>query len=537
MNDGKSGVGVQFLGKLIRNGYFWIVLVSTSVVQFLNAFTAILTQKSLDSATAGAGRQLVFWLVLYVVVFEIILLGEFLKNYYRTKILVQLEVSYKSRFVENLLQQETYHFNQKTSSQYTSTLTKEIDVVVEEFYDNFFLLFQGSCGLLFNLLALRFLDPVLMMIVFVTNIFPLLLPFLFKNRLSGNKHIYLVKNDGVNDTFLDLIAGHSVLKNFGREHVFLNLFKKKLTTYRQASLKMEFWENISDNVTGQALYLSAVLILGVGSFRVLAGSITLGTVIAVIQIGDSLISPIHTISDSLRGMLTTRNVTKKVEAELSQQQALEKNSSLVTSEQEAIVLSHVSYQTTERTILSDVNLTFTLGKKYLLLGESGTGKSTLLHLLNGDLQPNEGEILFPKKFQSSDLLLLAQDAYLFHLNLHDNLLLFDEEVDVNLSQILQAMKLADLSLTQELTNRQALSGGQKQRVALARGLIHQSKVLLLDEVTSALDAETQLTVEKYVFDHYQGTIITVSHHLLPEIKEAYDEILQLKDGKIFPVQG
>ena len=201
----------------------------------------------------------------------------------------------------------------------------------------------------------------------------------------------------------------------------------------------------------------------------------------------------------------------------------------------------------ERKALDNINITFDKNKKYAIVGESGSGKSTLIKLLMRYYNDYEGKIsidnLNIKNIYSSDLYknisMIQQNIFMFDDSIKENIRLYSNHDD---KDILDACKRSGLdkllnklpnginSLVGENGNK--LSGGEKQRIAIARALINNTQILILDESTSALDNETAYNLENSLLNLENLTLITVTHKLIKNILNRYDEIIVMKNGKI-----
>ena len=196
-------------------------------------------------------------------------------------------------------------------------------------------------------------------------------------------------------------------------------------------------------------------------------------------------------------------------------------------------------------ILHDINITFDAGKKYAVVGASGSGKSTLLNLLIAGHGNYSGQICYDgyeiKNINSESLYdmvsIIQQNVFVFNASIRDNITMFHEfpkaEVD-------RAIKLSGLSkLIEERgeeyfcgENGSGLSGGEKQRISIARSLLKKSRVLLVDEATAALDAETASQVLDAILGLDDITSIVVTHSLDERLLKQYDGIITLKNGSI-----
>lgn len=212
---------------------------------------------------------------------------------------------------------------------------------------------------------------------------------------------------------------------------------------------------------------------------------------------------------------------------------------------DTISLRNVSfaYPGDEKKVLVDINLDIQKGKKYLIVGESGGGKTTLINVLCGNFTPQNGEILVDGKIHMKTSTFLKnltavvwQNIFLFNESIAENIMMGDENNE-KLDIIINKACIDDLIMEKGKdyfvgSNGDLLSGGQKQRIAIARALYAQKEILALDEGTSALDPKTAKEIEKDILQKKGLTVISICHHVNPEMQKLYDVTWEVKEGKI-----
>lgn len=212
-----------------------------------------------------------------------------------------------------------------------------------------------------------------------------------------------------------------------------------------------------------------------------------------------------------------------------------------------LLCKDVGFKDGEQTILKEINIEIERGECLSIVGASGSGKSTLLKLFSDLISPTTGSLFYEgKSYHTYDPIQLRrkisyciQLPCLFGQTVYDNLA-FAYEVrkespsKEKMKQVLESFGLAEDYLYKEVS---ILSGGEKQRVCLARTLMHTPDVLLLDEVTSALDSDTKRVIEAYIKElNKQGvTIIWVTHDL-EQSETFFNRRLTVKEGKIEKVE-
>ncbi|WP_414044699.1 ATP-binding cassette domain-containing protein [Macrococcus equi] len=209
-----------------------------------------------------------------------------------------------------------------------------------------------------------------------------------------------------------------------------------------------------------------------------------------------------------------------------------------------IALEHVYFKINDKTIINNVTTTFESGKITALIGPSGSGKTTLLKMINGLLSPTSGEIFFDSQsIMQLDLVklkkqigLALQSAPMIQGTVYDNLNLPKQIFNEKLSRddalnLLNALNLDTIALEQ---NVKELSGGQRQRLSIARTLVNQPKVLLLDEITSSLDPRSVREVESLIQkinSDFNVSVIWITHDVDQASRAAHNYCM-LKSGEI-----
>ena len=303
-------------------------------------------------------------------------------------------------------------------------------------------------------------------------------------------------------------------------------------------------------IRGFSLSFSVTIYLGVlllGGYLMYKKSITVGTAIIIIQLSTHIVGPVKLSISLINQIRSVAMIADKIEEILEDTHDDFENTKLENFSK-SICIENLNFSyTEERKALDNINITFDKNKKYAIVGESGSGKSTLIKLLMRYYNDYEGKIsidnLNIKNIYSSDLYknisMIQQNIFMFDDSIKENIRLYSNHDD---KDILDACKRSGLdkllnklpnginSLVGENGNK--LSGGEKQRIAIARALINNTQILILDESTSALDNETAYNLENSLLNLENLTLITVTHKLIKNILNRYDEIIVMKNGKI-----
>ncbi len=347
---------------------------------------------------------------------------------------------------------------------------------------------------------------------------------------------------------LQVLAGIETLKSMGAErraterwtHLFVDELNVSLARGRLTAL--------FDSLLYALELASPLLILGFGALEVMAGELTLGTMLAVSALAVGFLGPLSTLVRQAVQLQTMSSYLERIEDVLgnaSEQESSERQPTRPLRGK--IRLENVSYRYSAPAplVVKDVSLTIEPGSLVAIVGPSGAGKSSLAHLLVGLFEPSAGRILFDEvdarhldlRSLRRQLGIVPQDPAFFGMSLRENISLGNPELP--LARVIEAARRAQIhadiaampmGYDTVLADRGAsLSGGQRQRLALARALVHQPAILLLDEATNALDTVTEQAVHRELAS-MSNTRVVISHRL--STVAGADLILVMKGGEI-----
>lgn len=334
------------------------------------------------------------------------------------------------------------------------------------------------------------------------------------------------------------LGGLTVLKYFGHQKDFksrigqasdeLEMQRYRYVKYQgKAALRMKAVNAVAGLVNNLVLF-------GMCAFRMIPAEIFFGGGNLTNQVKEAILS----LSELRIALEGAKPYFEKMTYKEEQKTKLCK----LPSVQEEIEVRDLGFSYPGHSVFEHLNLHFQIGGKYAIVGNSGCGKTTLLKLLLGWLHTDDGEILFdkvnascydPKSF-CEQMAYIEQNIFLFHTTIRENITLGSDFSEEQMERALKkSALLADIPVfengleTDVGENGRNLSGGQRQRIAVARALIHNRKILIMDEGTSALDRENAKQIEEALLEEPEITLILVSHHLDEKEKRRYTKVYQL----------
>ena len=451
----------------------------------------------------------------------------------------------KQFYREKVLDYVFYKNNEKLSSEkeaeFLSVFNNDIPMVCNDFYDTILNIVYSCLTILFSLFALAKINIIITLIVVFNFVGLAIVPLVFKKSLQKKKNQISSTLKTLNVKLKDSIFCIPLVKTYRADQEILErvaLAGKQANDADYQYTKTQENANLSSMIIG---YLNDFLVLILGVYLIFMGKITVGSLLAIIQISGLIANPITTLSYHINMIYSVKPIKKKL-CDMVQEailQSTRKPKDRHVSQASKIELKDVSVIRDGQLILDRVNLTLNRGKRYLILGENGSGKSTLLKAINRNIPIDNGSILMDGvpideiDFHdfSQNILMDYQESYLFTASIQDNITLYQPYSSERLKEIAETLKISFLMEHTEENRVHNLSGGEKQRVALARILLRNPSFYLLDEAFSAVDVDARKELEQYLFN--QGySIISISHTDSQEILCQYDEIIVLQKGKI-----
>lgn len=347
------------------------------------------------------------------------------------------------------------------------------------------------------------------------------------------------------------VQGISVVKSFAIEDNEAKNFDKKNTNFLTRALKHTRWNAYSFAAINTVTDIGPIIVIGVGAYLAISGSITVGTLAAFVGYLELLFGPLRRLVASFTTLTQSFASMDRVFQLIDEDYDIKNGvgAQSIEIKQGRIDIDHVSFQynDNEAPILKDINLSIEKGETVAFVGMSGGGKSTLINLIPRFYDVTSGQILIDghniKDFLTGSLRnqigLVQQDNILFSDTVKENILLgrptaTDEEV-------VEAAKMANahdfiMNLPQgydtEVGERGVkLSGGQKQRLSIARIFLNNPPILILDEATSALDLESESIIQEALDVLSKDRTTLIVAHRLSTITHA-DKIVVIENGHI-----
>lgn len=513
----------------------------------LNLILSWIIQQLMDTAAGKSGALSFRTLLLISAGFVLLCAGLSLLNYAsQPRFLERAMRQYKDFAFKKLIGKSISSFRDESAAGYLSALTNDAASIETNYLAQMLAMITKAVTFVGALLLMCRYSLLMTAIAAGLTVLPMIASLLTGSRLQAVESRVSERNGEFTAALSDCLAGFTIVKNFKAEREIFRLFaqsNKALEHEKFTGRRIKMLVGMIGAVTGIFAQLG-VFIAGV-YLSMKGGSMTPGAVVLFVNLMNFIISPIA----ELPGLLACRKAALGLVDKLAA--ALERSSSREGSEtlnklEHGIRLENVSFAYEPgKTVLHGINAEFEAGRAYALVGGSGSGKSTLLNLLMAAETNYSGHIL-ADGIELSDIsteslygtmAAIQQNVFVFNASIKDNVSMFRDFPKTEMDEAIARAHLGALIRERGEDylcgeNGSGLSGGEKQRISIARSLLKKSSVLLADEVTAALDAQTAHRVSSDILDLQGITRIVVTHTLEESLLRRYDKIFVLRGGRI-----
>lgn len=513
----------------------------------LNLILSWIIQQLMDTAAGKSGALSFRTLLLISAGFVLLCAGLSLLNYAsQPRFLERAMRQYKDFAFKKLIGKSISSFRDESAAGYLSALTNDAASIETNYLAQMLAMITKAVTFIGALLLMCRYSLLMTAIAAGLTVLPLIASLLTGNRLQAVESRVSERNGEFTAALSDCLAGFTVVKNFKAEREIFRLFaqsNKALEHEKFTGRRIKTLVGMIGAVTGIFAQLG-VFIAGV-YLSMKGGSMTPGAVVLFVNLMNFIISPIAELPGLLACRKAALGLVDKLAAALERSSSREGNETLNRLEH-GIRLENVSFAYEPgKTVLHGINAEFEAGRAYALVGGSGSGKSTLLNLLMAAETNYSGHIL-ADGIELSDIsteslygtmAAIQQNVFVFNASIKDNVSMFRDFPKTEMDEAIARAHLGALIRERGEDylcgeNGSGLSGGEKQRISIARSLLKKSSVLLADEVTAALDAQTAHRVSSDILDLQGITRIVVTHTLEESLLRRYDKIFVLRGGRI-----
>lgn len=507
---------------------------------------------AMANGVAGAGINtlyIVVILVIYLLRGLLYELGSYYSNYFMTNAVQSMIQDLRNEMSEKINRIPVSYFDKHQFGDLLGRFTSDVETVSNALQQSFLQIVNAVFTILFVMGMVLYLNLQLAIIVILS----IPVTYFGAKTILNRSQPYFKQQAAIlgrmNGFVQENLTGFNVLKLFGREENSQERFEKITDELQQVGFKASFISGLMMPALHIVSDLTYLIVAVLGGLQVIAGRLTIGNMQAFVQYVWQVSQPIQNITQLAGQMQSAKSSLDRVFEVLDEQEEVQtaevKELAPLTGQ---VSFKNVDFQYVEnKPLIRNFNLDVEPGEMVAIVGPTGAGKTTLINLLMRFYDVTAGAILvdgqdirdLSRQDYRCQFGMVLQDAWLYEGSIKENLRFGNLEATDE--EIVEAAKAANvdhfirtlpggynMEMNQESSN---ISLGQKQLLTIARALLADPKILILDEATSSVDTRLELLIQKAMKRLMKGRTSFVIAHRLSTIQEA-DKILVLKDGQI-----
>jgi len=520
-----------------------LIILDPTITAWMNFWL----QKLINSAVVGANQLVV--LRLLVIGFVMWMLKRFFVyalSLMKARYICDIRQDIKHQIFTKLFNINAASFSDRAASgEYISLFTNDITIIEQRLFNRIFSLISSIFSIVILGASFVALNEKLAVAILAFGTFAMFVPVVYSKTLSAVNLTYSKKLSGLTQKLKEFLGAYSTIKNYAVEEQIENQFDKLNLDTENAKFDADSTISLADNIGSLLSWFMQFLAVGMGIMLILNGEIVIGTVVAARSFASDLANPLQSIVGDINSIRSVSEIVKKIK-KLSEPIALAGEVPTSASDKSAvssgidIEFDSLHLEANGQTIVDNFSFNFEHGKKYLIIGKNGSGKSSIFKMLKKQFPQYLGSIkLNGKPVSQMDnqelshmVSYLSENVSLFSGLVRENISLFRNFSPESFKTAVDDAQI-NLDLNRVIVDGGTnISSGEQRRIEIARSLLTSVKVLIFDEVVSTLDIETAFEIEKMVLDFSEKTVIFVSHNFSGKLIEKYDEILIMDNGQL-----
>lgn len=530
----------------LKNHYRSLFLLFASVL--LHSLIMIRVQfmkgEILDIAVSGVPDRVLPVVLIFTGMLVLQMTIQQLSSTLRVRLSAHISKDIKNRIFESLIERDLSTVDRVERSDVMTKYTNDIQMIESNFLSMGGRFFEFSMIIITSGVSLIYIHYKIAILALIVFLVPMLLINMMKSSISRAESDFIKINQAHIDKLMKYLKGLEAIKNYSIEKEIDRHYAHSLDSVTRADMKRSFKRSLANGMSFFSTMISQSSILIYAAYLLYRGEIGAGTFVTVFSLIMVLRPPFYWISQLYEHMIASRPAIQSVQDFISENLSCSAppcpliassdtassgfSSANPSCEPGEIRIDRISYSYDEgNPIFENFSLTVRPKEKVLIVGQSGSGKTTLINLITGRAVPASGSIR-----RGSGYSYFKQDSFIFNAGIKDNLTLFRDDIsDEEIARVsaicgIESL-LQDRGAASEFGSN--LSGGEKKRVALARTLLDNQPIWILDEPFANIDAQKIERIEDLIVQDRDHTVLIVSHIVSEKLRSSVNRIIDLSE--------
>ncbi|WP_342472989.1 ABC transporter ATP-binding protein [Metasolibacillus sp. FSL H7-0170] len=478
--------------------------------------------------------QLVFFYLITMV-------ANFLYQYFQSRIIESFNIEVRNNAFSRYIKSTS---SNSESSNITSLLTNDYRYFDQNYLRLIFQSIQYSFYVVFSLIYAFTLEFKMAIIFVIFSIISALFPKLFQKRTQILSKAWSNKTAIYTSTLNDYSLGKEAVTNYQSENFVIKKLNSVSEKMEHSYCKMMIWMGFSNGTIGFVATICFLFPEFIGVYWVVNGNLNFGVLLALMQVSNTIVGPFLAFIKSYNTIQSSKHIAENLLVDSNEMPAQHINTwDSIQSIQ--FNKAKIGYKDIE--VLNGVELTINKGDKILIIGESGSGKSSLINAIKSPNILMAGEILVNgvnrDEIDDSQLLshisFIQQRIHMFNDSIKNNILLGYGVTPNMLENILEQTSLKEFVKEKGIDfsvgeNGNRISGGQRQRIEIARALLREKDFLFVDEATSNLDKRSAEALRE-IYLNLPCAVVEIAHYIDEKFEKRYNKVLKITDKELVEI--